>query len=205
MKDSEELEQGWRKRAIRWSVENDYSGRTQVLHPIAHFSLHGIKEWWLCVCHDQWTLRQDLCHSVGVLLVLCHWAGCAVVGCCFRLLRGSSSPREGEGGVRGQTGVFTEGRGGEVFSSCILIEHLFLTAASSLTSYFFQQIILSDFWLPHYRVLLLKATQCGNSCRAFPSKGSFMKYFSVQWGQIIAIRDNWFIAFIGFLIHLNRS
>lgn len=35
--------------------------------------------------------------------------------------------------------------GGQIFSSCILIMHLFLTVASFLTTYFFQPIILSNF------------------------------------------------------------
>lgn len=88
---------------------------------------------------------------------------------CFRLLSGGSSPG-GEGRVKGSDRYLHGVGGGHIFSSCILIMHLFLTVASNLTIYFFQQIILSNFWLSPHRVLLLKSHSVGTVVDLFPAR-----------------------------------
>lgn len=89
--------------------------------------------------------------------------------CCFGVVTGDGGRWQCRDSVAGcwvealHQGVEVDGSdryhygvgGGQIFGSCILIMHLFLTVASNLTIHFFQQIILSNFWLPHCRVLLL--------------------------------------------------
>lgn len=73
----------------------------------------------------------------------------------FTSLSGGSPP-----GALGEDyrGGFIEWELGRFFGRHILMMHSLLTVALYLTIYFFQLIILSNFWLPHYRVFLYKET-----------------------------------------------